>query len=58
MCSLPHHDISTLNSINLALDAVWRFADLPDAYYHDWLKVADEEALHFSLLRKHLTSAV
>ena len=56
MCSLPHHDISTLNSINLALDAVWRFADLPDAYYHDWLKVADEEALHFSLLQQHLQS--
>lgn len=42
------------NAINLALDAVWRFAGLPDAYYRDWLRVAGEEALHFSLLREHL----
>lgn len=39
------------NAINLALDAVWRFGGMPRAYYLDWLKVADEEALHFSLLR-------
>jgi uncharacterized ferritin-like protein (DUF455 family) len=39
------------NAINLALDAIWRFAGMPPAYYLDWLKVADEEALHFSLLR-------
>ncbi len=42
------------NAINLALDAVWRFADMPTAYYRDWLRVASEEALHFSLLREHL----
>jgi uncharacterized ferritin-like protein (DUF455 family) len=42
------------NAINLALDAVWRFADLPPAYYEDWLQVAAEEALHFSLLSAHL----
>ncbi len=42
------------NAINLALDAVWRFADMPDAFYRDWLRVASEEALHFSLLREHL----
>lgn len=44
------------NAINLALDAIWRFADMPLAYYADWLKVADEEAYHFSLLSKHLQS--
>ncbi|TDM06281.1 MAG: DUF455 domain-containing protein [Ideonella sp. MAG2] len=44
------------NAINLALDAIWRFADMPAAYYQDWLQVADEEALHFSLLREHLQS--
>ncbi len=44
------------NAINLALDAVWRFAGLPEAYYHDWLQVAAEEAHHFSLLREHLES--
>jgi len=42
------------NAINLALDAIWRFADMPEEYYEDWLKVADEEALHFSLLNGHL----
>lgn len=44
------------NAINLALDAIWRFADMPDAYYVDWVKVAAEEALHFSLLREHMAS--
>jgi uncharacterized ferritin-like protein (DUF455 family) len=42
------------NAINLALDAVWRFAGMPRDYYADWLQVADEEALHFSLLTGHL----
>jgi len=44
------------NAINLALDAVWRFAGLPAAFYEDWLRVAREEALHFSLLQDHLRS--
>ena len=44
------------NAINLALDAVWRFADMPPSYYTDWLTVAVEEATHFSLLRQHLKS--
>ncbi len=42
------------NAINLALDAIWRFPHMPDAYYIDWAKVAKEEAYHFSLLRGHL----
>lgn len=42
------------NAINLALDAVWRFAGLPERFYLDWLQVAGEEALHFGLLREHL----
>ncbi len=42
------------NAINLALDAVYRFRDMPDEYYADWLFVASEEAYHFSLLEKHL----
>ena len=42
------------NAINLALDAVWRFPGMPRTYYLDWLKVAAEEAQHFSLLRAHL----
>jgi uncharacterized ferritin-like protein (DUF455 family) len=42
------------NAINLALDAVCRFRDLPRDFRGDWLKVAAEEALHFRLLRGHL----
>ena len=42
------------NAINLALDAAWRFPGLPPTYYRDWLRVAGEEALHFSLLVEHL----
>ena len=38
------------NAIHLALDAIWRFAGLPEAYYRDWLKVAYEESSHFELL--------
>lgn len=44
------------NAINLALDAIWRFADLPEAYYADWVQVAAEEALHFTLLSEHLNT--
>ena len=42
------------NAINLALDAVQRFNNLPRDFYGDWLKVAAEEAYHFSLLNTHL----
>lgn len=42
------------NAINLALDAVWRFPNMPEAYYVDWLQVAQEEAYHFGLLADHL----
>lgn len=42
------------NAINLALDAVYRFRDMPDDYRTDWLQVAAEEAYHFELLSKRL----
>jgi uncharacterized ferritin-like protein (DUF455 family) len=42
------------NAINLALDAVHRFRDMPDAYYADWLQVADEECRHFAMVRAYL----
>lgn len=45
-----------LNAINLALDAVWRFAGMPLDYYRDWLRVAAEEAHHFTLLNEHLAT--
>lgn len=42
------------NAINLAWDAVYRFHDMPDEFYTDWMKVAREEAYHFQLLSEHL----
>ena len=45
-----------LNAIDLAADVLWRFPDLPAAFYRDWARVAREEALHFQLLREHLRS--
>jgi uncharacterized ferritin-like protein (DUF455 family) len=44
------------NAINLALDAAWRFAGMPREFYLDWLRVASEEALHYTLLAEHLQS--
>ena len=44
------------NAINLALDAIWRFSDMPEKYYTDWLQVAQEEAYHFTLLSTHLVT--
>jgi len=38
------------NAINLALDAVARFAGMPAEFYRDWLSVAHDEARHFRLL--------
>jgi uncharacterized ferritin-like protein (DUF455 family) len=43
------------NAINLAWDAVYRFRGLPRAYYGDWVRVADEEAYHFGLMRGRLS---
>jgi len=42
------------NAINLALDAVYRFQEMPIEYYDDWLLVAEEEAYHFQLLNDRL----
>ncbi|VAW66890.1 FIG00005326: uncharacterized protein [hydrothermal vent metagenome] len=44
------------NAINLALDAVYRFRDMPEQYYTDWLQVASEEACHFGLLESYLNA--
>lgn len=44
------------NAINLAWDAVYRFRDMPEAFYDDWVNIAKEEAEHFHLLREHLRS--
>lgn len=42
------------NAINLAWDAVYRFRGMPDAFYADWVGVADDEARHFRLLSDRL----
>jgi uncharacterized ferritin-like protein (DUF455 family) len=42
------------NAINLALDACLALCRHAADYYLDWLRVAAEEAQHFTLLRDHL----
>ncbi len=42
------------NAIDLAWDAAYRFRDLPQQFYADWVGVAVDEARHFSLLRERL----
>ncbi|AJC85809.1 ferritin-like domain-containing protein [Campylobacter sp. RM16704] len=49
--SVAHIEYS---AINLALDASYRFKNLPLNFYQDWLEVADEEIKHFLLLEKTL----
>lgn len=44
------------NAINLALDAAWRYEGMPPEFHLDWLRVAAEEAFHFTLLADHLAS--
>lgn len=38
------------SAIDLALDAAYRFRDLPESYYADWMQVAREEVEHFLML--------
>ena len=48
-----------LTAVNLALDAVHRFGcghGLPATYVDDWVRVAEEEARHFSLLAARLAT--
>ncbi|MFT5132071.1 MAG: uncharacterized ferritin-like protein (DUF455 family), partial [Gammaproteobacteria bacterium] len=42
------------NAINLAWDAIYHFQQMPEDYYVDWLRVAEDETRHFVLLRTHL----
>ena len=43
-----------LNAIDLAWDAVYRFRELPGSFLADWVRCADDEARHFTLLRQRL----
>lgn len=47
-----------LNAIDLALDIAARFATMPipRSFFDGWMKVADDEARHFTLLRDSLRS--
>lgn len=51
--SLAHIEF---NAINLAVDAVYRFREMPPAYVDDWLRVASDEGQHFLLLHHRLAS--
>lgn len=42
------------NAIDLAWDAVYRFRDMPQQFYADWVNVANDEARHFAMLQKRL----
>jgi uncharacterized ferritin-like protein (DUF455 family) len=42
------------NAINLALDAAYRFVNMPAPFYTEWLQIAVEEAYHFELLQQQL----
>lgn len=42
------------NAVDLAWDAAYRFRGLPPAFYADWVRIADDEARHFALLRGRL----
>lgn len=46
--SIAHIEYS---AIDLALDATYRFRNLPKEFYLNWLEVAKEEIEHFSTLR-------
>ncbi len=43
-----------LTAVNLSLDAVYRYRDMPKEYYDDWIFAAAEEATHFFALRDQL----
>lgn len=49
--SIAHIEYS---AIDLALDASYRFTNLPLQYYKDWLEVANEEIEHFLLMESVL----
>ena len=44
------------SAIDLALDAVYRFRDVPKAFIIDWLEVAKDEVRHFKMLHALLHS--
>jgi len=49
--SIVHIEYS---AVDLALDAVYRFPQMPAAFRRDWLEVAEDEVRHFRMLREIL----
>lgn len=43
-------------AVMLAWDILYRFRGLPEQFYWDWLKIAEEEAQHFEMLNAHLAN--
>ncbi len=41
-------------AIYLAWDILYRFRNLNEQFYQDWLTIADEEAQHFQIIHQHL----
>lgn len=50
----PRHPHIEFNAIDLAWDAAYRFRSLPPAFHADWVRIAEDEARHFTLLRGRL----
>jgi len=50
------HAISHIeySAIDLALDAAYRFKNMPQKFYDDWLEVASDEVRHFIMLEELL----
>ena len=44
------------SAIDLALDACYRFQDMPKEFYKDWLEVADDEIRHFKMISELLVT--
>jgi uncharacterized ferritin-like protein (DUF455 family) len=42
------------SAVDLALDAVYRFPEMPQAYKVDWLEVAEDEIRHYKMLNELL----
>ena len=43
-----------MTAVNLSWDSIYRYRQLPEEYYADWVKTAREETQHFYLLRQSL----
>jgi len=44
------------SAIDLALDACYRFQNMPKEFYIDWMEVAEDEIRHFNMINQQLES--